>query len=213
MTPRDRQIYHFIDMVGLCTVQEVKSLFFKDVDITKAYQRLRVLVSEGLVKVQKVGLNNYYYTNKKTSKKMLEHDLKTSEMVAYLASNGAEILNFHRNKKIGHTLKEQIITDGYIAYKIKVGEKTYKRHFIIEVQRSVQFVPNKVHGALYTCIEKYNHDTVSEGLKRLAVENGFKTVPPLLVVTDIKDETSLVLNTNLIKLPYNKTEKWELLIR
>ena len=213
MTPRDRDIYRFIDLVGLCTAQQVKEIFFKNVDITKTYQRLRVLVAEDLVKVQKVGLNNYYYTDKKTSKKMLEHDLKTTDVLMYLISNGAEILNFKRNKVIGLTLKNPIIADGYVAYKIKIGEKTYKRHFIIEVQKSIQFIPHETHGALYTCIQKYNHDSVAVGLKRLTEENGFKKLPPLLVITNIKDNTSLSFNTILFKLPYNITEDWELLIR
>lgn len=213
MTPRDRDIYTFIDLVGLCTARQVKDIFFRDVDITKTYQRLRVLASEGLIKVFKVGLNNYYYTGKKTSQKMLEHDLKTTDVITYLITNGAQILNFKRNKVIGLTLGAPIIADGYVAYKIKTGGKTYKRHFIIEVQKSVQFVPHQIHGALYTCIQKYNHDSVAIGLDNLTAENGFKKLPPLLVVTNIKDNTSLSLNTPLVKLPYNITEDWESLIR
>lgn len=213
MTPRDRDVCDFIELVGLCTAQQIKEIFFKNVDITKTYQRLRVLVAEGLIKVQKVGSYNYYYIGRKTSKKMLEHDTKTTDVVKYLISNGAEILKFKRNMVIGLTLKEPIIADGYVAYKIKIGDKTYKRHFIIEVQKSVQFIPHEVHGALYTCIQKYNHDSVAVGIEKLTVENGFKKLPPLLVITDIKDNTSLSFNTILLKLPYNITEDWEVLIR
>lgn len=212
ITNRDRQVYNFINMVGICTAQQIREVFFKGVDISKVYQRLRVLYKEELIKVYKVGLNNYYYVGKRTSKKMLEHDLKTTELIGYLIQNGAEIIYFKRNKKIGYNLKESIICDGYVAYKIRVGDKKYKRHFIIEVQRNVQFIPNKTHGALYTCIQKYNHTTVAQELNNLCAAYNFKKLPPLLVITDIKDNTTLSLNTQLIKLPYNINQDWELLI-
>jgi hypothetical protein len=213
VTPRDREIYNFIDMVGLCTAQQVKEIFLPNVDITKTYQRLRVLVQEELIKIQKVGLNNYYYTKRKTSKKMLEHDTKTTELVGYLMKNGAEIIDFKRNKIIGRTLQDNIFTDGYIAYKIKIGDKKYKRHIVVEVQRSIQYKPRPNYGYLYSCLEKYNHDSIENGLRALSNSNKFKQLPPLVVITDIKDNTSTLLTTKLIKLPYERNDSWNILIK
>lgn len=213
MTPRDRDIYHFIEMVGVCTAQQVRDTFLPTVDITKTYQRLRVLINNKHIKKFKIGLNNYYYVGKKTSKKILEHDLKTTELVAYLKSNGATIVKFKRNKVIGRSLIDNIYADGYIVYKVKIGDKTYKRHILVEVQRSIQYRVNPDFGKLYGCVEKYNHDSVRDSLKEINASNGFKQFPPLVVITDIEDNTTQLLTTKIIKLPYIKNEEWEVLIR
>lgn len=213
MTPRDREIYNFIEMVGICTAQQIREIFIPKVDIAKTYHRLRVLVDEGLVRVSKVGLNNYYYVGRKTSKKMLEHDLKTTDLIGYLKRNGANITSFKRNKIIGKTISGNIFVDGYVTYKLKIGEKTFKRHILIEVQRSIQYKPDSNYGHLYGCIAKYNHDSIKEGLKKLCEDYGFKQVPPLVVVTDIRDTTSSVFTTQLIKLPFIENELWGILIR
>lgn len=213
MTKRDREIFHFIDMVGLCTAQQIRDLFIPNVDITKTYQRLRVLVQEGLIKVYKVGLNNYYYTKKRTSKKMLEHDLKTTELVSYLRQKGTAVLHFERNKILGRTLQDNIFADGYIIYKVQIGDKYYKRHILVEVQRTVQYTPNPNYGKLYSCIEKYNHNSVKLGIEKLNGTNGFKTPPPLVVITDINDNSSTTFHTRLIKLPYIIDDNWEILIK
>lgn len=213
ITSRDRQVISFIEMSKICTAQQIKSVFFRDVDISKVYRRLNVLLSKEYIKLCKIGINNYYYVGRRTSKKMLEHDLKTTDLLGFLLINNCSIINFERNKKIGSTINSQIITDGYVAYKVRVGEKLYKRHFIIEVQRFVQYIPHKTHGALYTCIEKYNHNSVLSGLKKICEENNFKTLPPLLVITDIKDNTSLSYNTSLIKLPFNIDNNWNILVK
>lgn len=213
MTPRDRDIFHFVEMVGICTAQQVRETLLPTVDIAKTYQRLRELIKKEYIKVFKIGTNNYYYVGKKTSKKMLEHDLKTTELVGYLKANGATIVSFKRNKVIGRNLTDNIYTDGYIVYKVKIGDKTYKRHILVEVQRSVQYKVGAYFGKLYGCVEKYNHDTVKKGLEEIKKEFGFKQSPPLVVITDIEDNTTQLLTTQIIKLPYIKSEEWEILIR
>lgn len=213
MTPRDREIFHFIEMVGICTAQQIKEVFLPSVDITKTYQRLRVLIDNKHIKKFKIGLNNYYYVGKKTSKKMLEHDLKTTELVGYLRSNGATIVDFKRNKVIGRNLVDNIYTDGYIIYKVKIGNKTYKRHILVEVQRTIQYKVDPSFGKLHGCIEKYNHSSISKGIEDIKKEFGFKQSPPLVVITDIKDNTTQLLTTKIIKLPYIKNKEWEILIR
>lgn len=213
MTPRDRDIFHFIEMVGICTAQQIRDVFMPNVDISKTYQRLRILENKGYIKINKIGLNNYYYIGKKTSIKMLEHDLKTTELICYLKANGANIIDFKRNMIIGKTLEKLIYADGYVSYKVKIGEKTYKRHILIEVQKSIQYKINPAYGYLYGCLEKYNHDSIKEGIDNIASENGFKQVPPLVVITNIKDDTSRLYHTKLIKLPFIKNEKWDILIR
>lgn len=213
LTTRDREIYNFIEMVGICTAKQIKEVFLPNVDITKTYLRLRNLVSRGFIKEYKIGLNKYYYVGRKTSEKMLEHDLKSTELVGFLKKSGAEILNFNRNRIIGQTLKGRIYVDCYIAYSVKVGGKTLKRHIVVEVQRSIQYKVKPNYGYLYGCIEKYNHSSINQGLSLLTLENGFKEFPPLVVVTDIKDETSKLFTTKLLKLPYTKNESWNTLIR
>ena len=200
-------------MVGICTAQQIKDTFLPSVDITKAYQRLRVLIDNKHIKKFKVGLNNYYYVGKKTSKKILEHDLKTTELVGFLKANGATIVDFKRNKIVGRNLVDNIYADGYIIYKVKIGDKTYKRHILVEVQRSIQYKVNPSFGKLHGCVEKYNHDSVRKSLKELNAQNGFKQLPPLIVITDIEDNTTQLLTTDIIKLPYIKNEEWEILIR
>lgn len=213
MTSRDRDIYTFIDMVGICTAKQIKDIFLPKVDITKTYQRLRVLVKEEFIKVSKIGLNNYYYVNSKTSKKMLEHDLKVTELVGFLKANGATILKFKRNKIIGRDLKDNIYADGYVIYKVKIGDKTYKKHILIEVQRTLQQKPDISYGKLYGCVNKYNHTSIKEGFEKLKTDYVFKHKPPLVVITDIEDTSTQLLTTQLIKLPYIKNESWDILIR
>lgn len=213
MITRDREIYDFIELVGICTAKQIKQIFLPNTDISQTYKRLKHLVDKGFIKCYKIGLNNYYYTNKRTSKKMLEHDLKTTEIVGYLKSNGANIIDFKRNKIIGRTLKDFIFADGYIVYKIKLGDKTFKRHILIEVQRSIQFKPNPNYGHLYSCVNKYNHSSVKDGLIELNREYGFKKSPPLIVVTDIRDTTTQLFTTKLLKVPYTKNQEWGILIR
>lgn len=213
MTPRDREIYNFIEMVGLCTAQQVRNTFMPKVDISKTYKRLRMLENNNYIKVNKIGLNNYYYTGRKTSVKMIEHDLKSTELISFLKTNGANIVKFKRNMVIGKTLGNLIYADGYVVYKIKIGEKTYKRHMLVEVQRSVQYKINPAYGHLYGCLEKYNHSSTKLELNKITLENGFKQPPPLVVITNIKDETSRLFYTRLIKLPYVKNKEWDILIR
>ena len=57
------------------------------------------------------------------------------------------------------------------------------------------------------------HNSIKEGLKKLCEDYGFKQVPPLVVVTDIRDTTSSVFTTQLIKLPFIENELWGILIR
>ena len=144
---------------------------------------------------------------------MLEHDLKTTELVGYLISSGATIVDFKRNKVIGRNLVDNIYTDGYIIYKVKIGNKTYKRHILVEVQRTIQYKVDPGFGKLYGCIEKYNHSSINKGIEDIKKEFGFKQSPPLVVITDIKDNTSQLLTTKIIKLPYIKNKEWEILIR
>lgn len=213
MTPRDRDIFHFIEMVGICTAQQIQEVFIPEVDITKTYQRLRMLVDNKYIKVFKIGLNNYYYCGKRTAKKMLEHDLKTTELVGFLKANGATIVDFKRNMWIGKTLSESIFSDGYIAYKVKIGDKTYKRHIIVEVQRTVQYRPNPELGKLHSCLDKYNHYSVKDNLKKITSDNGFKQLPLLVVITDIEDTVTQLTTTKMLKLPYIINDKWGMLIR
>lgn len=213
MISRDREIYNFIEMVGICTAQQIKDIFLPNTDMSQTYRRLEHLTNKEFIKSYKIGLKNYYYINKKTSKKMLEHDLKTTEIIGYLKINGAEIIDFKRNKIIGKTLQNFIFADGYVAYKIKIGDKTIKRHILIEVQRSIQYKPNPNYGHLYSCVNKYNHDSVKSGILELNREYGFKKSPPLLVVTDIKDTSTQIFTTKLLKVPYIKNDEWEILIR
>ncbi|MGL4449857.1 MAG: hypothetical protein ACRCTZ_01545, partial [Sarcina sp.] len=94
LTPRDREMFYFIEKVGIITPRLVQMALLPTVDISKSNQRLREMLKWELIKKEKIGLNNYYYIDELPSVGLLEHELKISEVICYLKGNGAVIEEF-----------------------------------------------------------------------------------------------------------------------
>lgn len=171
LNERDLKVIEFINMVELCNRKQIKDLFFKDTHENICMRRLTKLYELGYFERVKLNGNQwFYYTNKKPSARLLNHDLLITEVVTNMMINNVEIIEYQKSFMIGN-----IISDAYIRYKINDKVK----HLVLEVQLS-----NKIKD----CVMKY------ENFKELIIENNLRslgTVPKILVVSDLKDKIEL----------------------
>lgn len=213
LTPRDREMFYFIEKVGIITPRLVQMALLPTVDISKTNQRLREMLKWELIKKEKIGLNNYYYIDKLPSVGLLEHELKISEVICYLKGNGAIIEEFKRSKFLGKLKGRKIFSDGYVIYKVvnKQGREV-RRHLLLEVQRSGQQIEDDKYGKLYRCIAKYNHFDIQQSIESLTREYNCNNLPRLLIVSNIIDNKSKTKYLNMFQIPYGVSDNWRILI-
>lgn len=182
MELRDKKVMEFIATYKLANKEQIKKVFFPNTHANVPMRRLKKLAEDGYVNRVKLDGNKWiYYSDKKPSKRLLEHDLKITDLVAMMILNGYEIIDFRKSLVI-----DNIICDAYIKYRDFDG---YVKHFVLEVQLS---------NSIRDCVEKYKNfkSTILNSNVRL------ESVPSILVVTDLKQKVKLsgykvmYLNTN-----------------
>lgn len=171
METRDKSVINFIDMVGIANRDQIKSLYFSEVHQNICMRRLKKLAEDEYINRFKYDGNTFiYYSDKKPSKRMINHDLYITNLVVKMIKEGYEILEFKKSFCIG-----SIISDAYIRYISPCG---MKRHLVLEIQLS-----NKVED----CVNKYKN------FKNIILENkiDWDTIPRLLVITDMKQRVEI----------------------
>lgn len=182
MEVRDKKVIDFIHLVELATKEQVQKLFFEDVHKNICMRRLKKISEDGYVERFKHGGNIFvYYTGKKPSKRMINHDLYITDFIVEMLKNGFEILEFKKSFVIG-----SIISDAYVRYKDQEGKT---RHCVLEIQLS-----NKVSD----CVDKY------KDFKNIILDNriDWGSIPRVIVITDMTQRIEL----RGIKVLYDTTE-------
>ncbi len=171
MEARDKNVVDFISMVGIANRDQIKTLYFEEVHQNICMRRLKKLSDDEYINRFKHDGNTFiYYTEKKPSKRIINHDLYITDLVVKMIKEGYEILDFKKSFVVG-----PIISDAYIKYLTPEGKN---RHLLLEVQLS-----NKVED----CVIKY------KGFKNVILDNNldWETIPRLLVITDMKQRVEL----------------------
>lgn len=182
MEARDKKVIDFIHLVGLANKDQIQKLYFEEVHKNICMRRLKKISDDGYVERFKNGGNVFiYYTGKKPSKRLINHDLYITDFVVEMMKNGFEILEFKKSFCIGN-----IISDAYIKY-IDLEGKT--KHLVLEIQLS-----NKVED----CINKY------KDFKNIILDNKLEwnTIPRIICITDMKQRVEL----RGLKVFYDTTE-------
>lgn len=181
MEARDKKVVDFITMVGIANRDQVKSLYFEEVHQNICMRRLKKLAEDEYINRFKHDGNTFiYYSDKKPSKRIINHDLYITDLVVKMIKEGYEILDFKKSFVIG-----PIISDAYIKYLTPNGKK---KHLVLEIQLS-----NKVED----CVMKY------KDFKNVILDNNldWDTIPRILVITDMKQRVEL----NGINVVYDDT--------
>ena len=182
MEARDKNVIDFIHLVELANKDQIQKLYFEDVHKNICMRRLKKISDDGYVERFKHGGNVFiYYTGKKPSKRLINHDLYITDFVVGMMKNGFEILEFKKSFVIG-----PIISDAYIRYKDLEGKV---RHCVLEIQLS-----NKVSD----CVDKY------KDFKNIILDNkiDWASIPRVIVITDMTQRVEL----RGIKVLYDNTE-------
>lgn len=182
MQERDRNVLNFINLVGVVNRDQIKKLFFQEVNQNVCMRRLKYLAENEFVQRFKYEGNTFiYYVDKKPSKRLINHDLHITDFVINMIENGFEIIELKKPFIIG-----DIMSDAYIKYSDTEGRI---KHLVLEVQLS-----NKVED----CVLKYKE------FKNYILENkkGWKTIPRIIVITDMKERVEL----NGYKVLYDDTK-------
>lgn len=165
METRDKNIVNFINMVELCNRDQIKNIYFKNVHQNICMRRLKKLSDDEYINRLKYNGNSYiYYSDKKPSKRMINHDLYITDFVVKMIKNNYKILEFKKSFVIGN-----IISDAYIRYQTPDG---IKRHCLLEIQLS-----NKVDD----CVLKYKN------FKNTIINSDIRwdTIPRIIIITDM----------------------------
>ena len=182
MEARDKNVIDFIHLVELANKDQIQKLYFEDVHKNICMRRLKKISDDGYVERFKHGGNVFiYYTGKKPSKRLINHDLYITDFVVGMMKNGFEILEFKKSFVIG-----PIISDAYIRYKDLEGKV---RHCVLEIQLS-----NKVSD----CVDKY------KDFKNIILDNkiDWASIPRVIVITDMHQRVEL----RGVKVLYDNTE-------
>lgn len=171
MTDRDRAIVNFINEYELCTKEHIKELFFKECHVNVCMRRLKKLAEDEYINRFKHNGNVFvYYSNKKPSKRLLNHDMYITDFIVKMMLEGYEIIEFKKSFIIGN-----IISDAYIRYKDQEGKT---RHLVLEIQ---------LHNKVEDCILKY------KDFKNIILDNKkeWNSIPRVICITDMKDRIEL----------------------
>ena len=182
MEARDKNVIDFIHLVELANKDQIQKLYFEDVHKNICMRRLKKISDDGYVERFKHGGNVFiYYTGKKPSKRLINHDLYITSFVVEMIKSGFEILEFKKSFVIG-----PIISDAYIRYKDLEGKV---RHCVLEIQLS-----NKVSD----CVDKY------KDFKNIILDNkiDWASIPRVIVITDMSQRVEL----RGVKVLYDNTE-------
>ena len=183
MEKRDLEVINFINMIGICESSHVKDIYFPEVHKNICMRRLKKLAdNEYINRVKMEGNIFVYYSEKKPSKRLLEHDMRITDFVVKMITEGYEILEFNRNLVVGSkpgtsnvVTNGSIMPDAYIKYKCKDG---VVRHLVLEIQLS---------NTVSSCISKYKN------FKNIILDSDLKwnSIPRIICITDMKDRIEL----------------------
>ena len=88
MQARDKNIINFINMVEICNRSHIKELFFPDVHQNICMRRLKKLSDDEYINRMKYDGNTFiYYSDKKPSKRIINHDLYITSLVVNMIKN------------------------------------------------------------------------------------------------------------------------------
>lgn len=181
METRDKKVVDFINTVELCNRDHIKELFFKEVHPNICMRRLKKLSEDEYInRIKHDGNTFIYYSDKKPSKRLINHDMHITYFIVEMLKNNYEILDFKKSFVLG-----PIITDAYIKYKDQEGKV---RHCVLEIQLS-----NRVED----CINKYKN------FRNIILEyqKEWTTIPRIICITDMPQRIEL----RGLKVLYNST--------
>ena len=102
MELRDKNVMEFIANYNLATKEQIKRLFFPHTHNNVPMRRLKKLAENEYIKRVKMDGNKWiYYSDKKPSKRLLDHDLLITDLVVEMILNGYEIIDFRKSLVIG----------------------------------------------------------------------------------------------------------------
>lgn len=182
ITPKDREIYKYIEKNGFATVKQIGNIFFNDITYKNelAKKRLNCLIEHSHIKVTKSAncKQHVFYADDKY-KRQTYHNIVVMDLYSkFLEMRKLEVIKFEREKKWGNG---KVISDAFITVSYRGKIQSY----IVEVQAS--------NNPWRKSIEKYADIDVLQDM----ADNSGGTLPVLIFVDE------LVHNTDTLEAPFN----------
>ena len=133
ITPKDRDIYKYIEKEGFATVKQIGNIFFNDIIYKNelAKKRLNCLVEHGYVReVKSTNCNQHIFYSNDKFKKQSYHNIVVMDLYSkFLEMRKVDVIKFEREKS---WFGGKVISDAFITISFNGKIQSY----IVEVQAS-----------------------------------------------------------------------------
>lgn len=185
VTPKDREIYKYIEKVGFATVKQIGNVFFNDITYKNelAKKRLNCLVEHGHLKeIKSINCNQHIFYSDDKYKRQTYHNIIVMDLYSkFLEMRKLEIINFEREKTWAGG---KVISDAFITASFRGKIQSY----IVEVQASKNLWKNSIN--------KYADMEILQDMV-----NSCGGVLPVMIFVD-----ELVHNTDALEAPFEVTQ-------